>query len=204
MNTIPRNRSQMAVLLQEAIDNHQPPGPPGPPSEPPLTDEEVALVATGRLDELSPADQDRVLRQIAGDGESAQVLKEVYYALGLGRRDKAPPATWTFAASLPFVRVALTAAACMVVVMGLWRLADPPAPISQAPDGSFRIMSHGGPGSAQPDYWAQLDQQRLAQRAQRDHLRDYALIASTTTCLILAVPIVWLAIHPRPRKKSED
>ena len=178
MSDTPRNRTQLIRLMSDVIRTES-------VEAEPIDDEHVALLAEGRLGELSPDQQDDLLRAVVADPSNAELLKDLC-DLGLGQSGKPTSST-----GHPFGRFPLraftgawAAAACLMIGLGLWRVADPP-PVC-GPAGVTRPYD----ADAGPDYWSQLDSQRLAERAGRDRYRDYALIASTTTCFILSVGLV--------------
>ena len=186
MSDTPRNRTQLIRLMNEVIRT-------GSVETGSIDDEHVALLAEGRLGDLSRDQQDDLLRTVVADPSNAELLKDLC-DLGLGGSGKPASSTGHLFGRLP-LRVltgAWAAAACLMIGLGLWRVADPP-PV-YGPAGVTRPYDAGATG---PDYWSQLDRQRLTERASRDRYRDYALVASTTTCLILSVGLVAAVRHRR-------
>ena len=179
MSDTPRNRTQLIRLMNEVILA-------GSAQTGSIDDEQIALLAEGRLGELPPDQQEDLLRAVVADPSHAELLENLC-DLGLGQSGETTPKPSRLFGRYP-VRLltgAWAAAACLMIGLGLWRVADPPA--AQEPAGAIRPYDAAPPG---PDYWSQLDRQRLAGRASRDQYRDYALVASTTTCLILSVGLV--------------
>jgi hypothetical protein len=184
MSPLAWNRSELTQLLASVI--HE------PDAGRDLDEEQLALLAEGRLDALAAPERERVLRAIAADPQSGDLLIELDQlgirpaasakAGGAGRRQTS------------YVLLGLwAAAACLLLGLALWRAADPPAPI--APDGSLRVL---GADAGELEYWEQLSHQRRIERAQRDRYRDYALIISTGTGLVLSVGLVLYALRRHP------
>jgi len=96
--------------------------------------------------------------------------------------------------------VGFALAACLTLMFGVWRLADPPAPLSIGQDGRVEVLSHA-PG--QPDYWAQYEQQQLKARAQRDQYRDYALIGFAGLSVALGLATVGMGIMLAASRRSK-
>lgn len=157
-----------------------------------VDEENLLLVVLGRGDELSAAERDAVIRAIADDPETAEL------AAALHRLDlaaiPATPATATARPDILFtfrrtVQVAWALAACLLLTLGVWRLADPPAPLTR--HGTLTPYATAN----QVDYWQQLDRQRLVERADRDRYRDYALVAASAACLILSIGVVGVLLR---------
>lgn len=193
MTNQPTTPSDMARLLIAATDHDRP-----DEAADAVSDEHLLLLATGRLAELPPSDQMRLLSQVAADPDSAELLKELraHHIEELQdstqpsqpRQPSQPQGPYLFRRVLGFT---LTAAACALISLGIWRLADPPAPFVPSSDGGISILSHRGQTNQdEPDYWARLDQQQRQDRLQRDQLRDWALIAMSCTSLVLAIGLV--------------
>jgi hypothetical protein len=187
------NKSQLRHLLERVMHESARDGVE-------LDEEHMALLAEGRLDALSPPERDRLLRLIAADPAAGELLAELDQ---LGLR---PPTVEDSRTARPRSSRAFytlfslwAAAACLFLSLLLWRAADPPAPL--APDGTLRVM---GTSSADLDYWEQLDHQRRVERVQRDRYRDYALIISTGTGLVLSIGLVAYALRRKPGAQVSD
>ena len=187
------NRAELIRLLTDAIQRAA-----GEGGE--LDEEHIALLAEGRLDALSPPERDRLLRLIAADPAAGQLLAELDQ-LGIRPADTSdvrrvrPGSSRTFYSLLSL----WAAAAGLMLGLALWRAADPPAPL--APDGTLLLMGAEGD---ELDYWEQLDHQRRIERVQRDRYRDYALIISTGTGLVLSVGLVAYALRRRHGAELAD
>jgi hypothetical protein len=138
-----------------------------------VDEEELVLLAEGRIDELSDA---RVLRAVAADPELAEVVaeaRELFAAQPAGARGRESH-------RLMFAtRAVFALAACVMLSLGLWRMIDPPA----AP---------GGIGTASVS----------TQPATSDAWRETALIVSIVVAVLLAVPVAWWAIRSKPETSN--
>ena len=83
MERIPDNRAELCDLLEAAVAAHRPPTGP-------VNEEHLALLAAGRLDLLSDAERETVLRQVAVTPWAAQLVEECQ-DLGLGLADSRRP-----------------------------------------------------------------------------------------------------------------
>jgi len=196
MSIKPKNRSEMVDILKAAL-NH---AAATKGEQHPLDDEQIALAATGQLDRLPAAERAWILRSIAADPESAELLSQVHDVLAesksdLGGHRAGGPVLYTFRRA---THVAWAAAACLALMLGAWRMADPPLALSPD-DISFQPYQQQGP----PNYWDEVDQQRQIDRHVRDQMRDYALVACGFTCVVLAIPVAWWAVQGRPRRRRE-
>ena len=157
------------------------------------SDEQIALLASGRPDELSETERRQVLAAVARDPELGRLVRELQ-GFGLGRQ-KTPHGSAARPVAYRFVQAGWVAAACLTIATGVWRFAAPPQPVSPGTDGQVQTLHH------QPDhsqrYWEQAEQERLEARAWRNRVRDYALLTSAGACLVLSVPVVYLAVRHR-------
>lgn len=182
MSDIPNNRSQMAALMREVMA-----ADPSAQSQSPLTDEEIAVVATRGLDGVPESMRQRVLQQAVVDPEAAQLLRDAVQldledSVVVARRKRKPVKHF-----MQLTYVAWAAAACLVLSLGVWRFADPPRDVTSTGGGmTIHSLSVDRPV---PDYWNQVERERLMDQAQSDRLRDYALLASSLACLILSIPV---------------
>jgi hypothetical protein len=178
-----------AALLRRLLDENT---GQAPADAPPADAEHLALVAMGRIDALSPDERRAVLERVAADRREAMLLADLCSApwIDEGRRPLRPRS------GLARINAgALAAAACVLIGLAVWRFADPPAPLNA--DGSIKPYQ----SARQVDYWQQLDRQRLIDRARRDRYRDYALVTSTATCLVLSIPLACTLLRRRlPRR----
>ncbi len=192
------NRSKMIMLLRQAM------GQSHPTNSPSLDDESLLLLALGRLDELPEDEQNRVLDRVSSNEQTAELLQQLR-DLNLQPRHTQTSLRITNSPLRRVVTGAWVAAACLLVAFGLWRLADPPLGSLSSPGSPqttrFTIMSVPDQPQAQTDYWAQLDQKHLAKRTEQDRIRDYALLAACTACVILTIPLAWWTFRNSPKPK---
>jgi len=191
MNAGPKNRSDMIHLLHAAMDQSG-----STTADRTIEDEHIALLAEGRLDELPESDRQHLLRQVASDPQIAQVLREVRQLIdapAAGTRQGISSQSF-----MRFTQYAWAAAACLFLTLGLWRMVDPSAPLQRGPDQSVHILQNQPAGST--DYWQMHNQQQLKNRLHQDELRDWALIISSGVCVILANPVVLIAVRGLLRK----
>jgi len=178
MNRTPRTRDEMARLLAESLQAHPLPGEP-------INDEHLILLASGCGDRIPEPARERLLRQIAGNTEAAELLRDLHqFSLQEATAKKSGPRMHL----VMFTRMAWAVAACVAVGLGTWRLVDPPR-LLQTQAGDIRPLHHNG--SAQNDYWDQLDRQQVHDRWERERLREFALVAACGTCLLLSFIVVW-------------
>lgn len=216
MEHIPTNCDEMAVLVESAIA-----GCPGPSDAEPNI-EHLAMLAAGEGDRLSEADRTLLLRQIVADPASARVVAELAGAgtpfadlaarvprgksrprgrdadgRSAGRSGDAWALTWS--------RRLWAVAACAVIGLGAWRLADPPSrPAVPMPNPTFTLQNQRPPGGRLPT-GGRAGQAPPATKPAGffDDLtgRDWALLLAAVAWAALSVPAVWLAVR-RPHPTS--
>jgi hypothetical protein len=143
------------------------------PSE--SNDEYIAMIAEGRINEIPEPERSKILDVIAADPESAMLLKDLSDA-GICSSVAARQT-----GTVRKLAVAWATAACIMIGLFTWK----------AMDTTFTTGHHHSttPYSMQqdnPDYWSQLEKQRLSSSQLRSRCRDYALILSTSATLVLA------------------
>jgi len=180
------DKNQLIAMLRSAIATHS----RGDLST--VDNEQITLVAEGRLHELEPAQRDRLLRQIAGTPDAALLLKRLHDLdlSGTALRGAArEPHIFRIATGM------LAIAASLMIGLLVTRLIVPtPVPMHNG------LVPFTAP--AQPDYWHQLDEQRRQQKIKWCTYRDYALVFSTVSCLVLSVGVVWIALRRRKQRKG--
>ena len=163
-----------------------------------IDDEEIALLATGQLDKLPPARRKQLLHQVATDPVAARLVKDIH-SLNLDESVEAQRSMWRSSPRLRSVTVAWALAACLMMGLFLWRVVDPTPPVRGA--GTVQVY---GETQEPPDYWSQLEKQRLAQQATYHGYREYALVATTTICLVLSVGLVACVVSLRRRQHKAE
>jgi hypothetical protein len=167
----PITEREMAQLLDDAIGHAGDDGLPSP------DDEQVALLLEGRVDELSEMGRDQLLRQIAASPEAGEAVA----AIGrLGGRQVGRSDGWRIG---PWVGVAWAAAACLVVSLGAWRLADPP----QTAEAVLQLQALDASETASPSQ--QQRRAELAEQIERGRQRDWALGIGGVVCVALTIPV---------------
>ena len=185
---------QLAQLLKQSLLEHQ-----VSMESMDVTDEELALLVGGQLGQLQPQRQQQILHAISHCEELAQLVGQVTALL------EQPVSTCT---SSPHTRrltipvamgVAWLAAACLLLMISLWRVSDPPVPISQNSDGLYAVYSVPGdvngvresPANVDASpFWEQYDQQQLAQRAHQDTYRDVALLILAAVVGMMTIVLI--------------
>ncbi len=194
MRELPRSRHDMIDRLQNAMAQ-------AGSDAPELDCEHLALMAAGRLDELDPDDRSRLLARIAADPDAGRLLADLRQ-LGLDESDDAAagPDHARPLRLLKMTAVGWAVAACMVIGLGLWRTAQPPIPMhSGGPGGTFQVYSAD---DAAPDYWSQVNHQRLQHRVRRDRYRDYALVFSGAASVVLSIGMIICLARCRRRRPA--
>lgn len=138
-------------------------------------DEYIAMIAEGRTNEIPEPQRSRILDVIAADPESAVLLKDLSDA----RICSSSAAKQT--GTVRKLAVAWATAACIMIGLFTWKTMD----TTVVPD----HYHNATPYSMQqdnPDYWSQLEKQRLSSSQLRSRYRDYALILSTSATFVLA------------------
>ena len=138
-------------------------------------DEYIAMIAEGRINEIPEPQRSRVLDVIAADPESATLLKNLS-DIGI-QSLSAVRQTGT----VRKLAVAWATAACIMIGLHTWKAMD----ITVVPDHYHNATSYSVQQD-NPDYWSQLEKQRLASSQFRSRYRDYALILSTSATFVLA------------------
>jgi len=182
-------RVELTGLMRQAMER----GDARPDGSPSVSDEQIALLASGRADELSASERGRVLAAVARDPELGRLVRELQ-GLGLaGQNTTRRSATRPVASR--FMQAGWVAAACLTVAIGVWRFADPPITSPSDSGGEVQTL-HQQPDHGE-QYWEQAEKQRLEAQAKRDRLRDYALLASAGACLVLSIPVAWQLLRRR-------
>ncbi len=174
----PTTERELARLLDDAVT--QAAREAGAPPE----DEQVALLLEGRIDELGREQRDEVLRRIAGDDDAGQTVASIGRLEARGGEAR-PGGRWLG----PWLGVAWAAAACVVVSLASWRLADPPPGAEtmqrlQALDARQAISES-----------EQQEQAALSQAVERGRMRDWALGIGGAACVLLTIPVVVVLIR---------
>jgi len=184
-----KNRRDMIQLLAESIDSQQ----PAPSTE--IDDEQIALLAAGKLDHLNQAQRKRLLRQVASDLIAGELLRDLC-ELKLEESERAAATNGRrLRVALRLVAAGWAVAACLMVGLLVWRMTNPAAPIRD------QVQPYGTE-QTQPDYWSQLEHQRLLRQAERYKYREYALLASTTACVILSISLAMCISLQRRRNQQ--
>jgi len=169
MAKLPLDGQEMLELFRRSISA------PGKGAD--VDEEELALLAEGRIGELSAEDRSRVLRAVAAD-ESLQDLVVDVRRIYESESISTPQRGHAFWANT--TRAVFALAACAMLALGTWRLLDPPA---TGGAGTIGQSSVNLPGASPSANW---------------HVtRDRLLIASGGIALILAIPVAWWALRRR-------
>ena len=138
-------------------------------------DEYIAMIAEGRINEIPEHQRSRVLDVIAADPESARLLKNLS---DIGIQSS------FVKRQTPTVRkiaVAWATAACIMIGLFTWKAMDSTyVPVHRHDTTPYSNQQNN------PDYWSQLEKQRLSSFQFRSRYRDYALMLSTSATLVLA------------------
>lgn len=172
-------REQLVDLMETAIAAV--PAPAGP--EP--TEEELALLAAGRLSSHTGVNRARVLAHVAANPVMARLVSQLH-------GDLAGPQAPQQGLLRPVVRTLLALAAAVALALGVWRAMDPPrsGPLVRV------VPLNARPGA--PDYWDQARQQKnRPEDPQWEALRDWVLLAASTTAFVLAIPVAYWALYER-------
>ena len=189
MNTAPRNRNEWIDALRHAMADAD-----TDRKGPTALEEEVGLVLEGRLDELPPADRTRVLRAAIHDPETAELLASGHR---LGLAGETRPRRSEGSRFRRVITIGWAVAASLLLMLGVWRLADPPEATPSGPD--IRLQSTDPTRSDDAEqYWQQAEKQRAMEQLRTDRLRDYALLASAVACLLLSLALAWKTIRRSP------
>ena len=152
-------------------------------------DEYIAMIAEGRINEIPPSERSRILDIIAADPESAMLLKR------LSDMGICSSAVARQSGTVRKLAISWAAAACIMVGLFAWKTMDRPVPPSHFHDTAPYSVQQDS-----PDYWSQLDQHRFSLSQIRSRYRDYALIVSTSTTLVLSVLAAAVLLR-RPKKR---
>lgn len=154
-------------------------------------DEYIAMIAEGRINEIPPSERSRMLDIVAADPESAMLLKrlsDMQISSSPARRQ---------AGTVRKLALGWAAAACIMVGLFAWKTMDAPVTPNHF---------HGtAPYSVQrdsPDYWSQLENERFSLSQFRSRYRDYALILSTSTTLVLTVLVAVVLLRKSGKSHS--
>ena len=168
---------QIVTILRDAmVSSDQEPTP--------INDEQLTLLATGRLHEIDPEKRDQLLKQVANSPDESLLLSRLH-ALNLSGGEQRTRR------STPLLRFTLgvwAVAACLMLGLFVTQFTAP-TPVHPNSD----LTPYHTPD--QPDYWDQLNQQRLENQNEWLAIRDYALIFSTVSCVVLSFGIVILLVR---------
>ena len=140
-----------------------------------LDDEYIAMIAEGRINEISEPERSRLLDAIAADPELAMLLEnlsdaEICSFSVVGQKSSARK-----------LAVAWAAAACIMIGLLTWKTMD-----TAVVPGHYHNATPYSVQQDNPDYWSKLEQQRISSSQSRSRYRDYALILSTSATFVLA------------------
>lgn len=138
-------------------------------------DEYIAMIAEGRINEIPEPQRSRVLDAIATDPESARLLKNLS---DIGIQSSSVTRQ---TGAVRKLAVAWAAVACIMIGLFTWKSMD----TTVVPDHYNNATSYSMQQD-NPDYWSQLEKQRLSSSQFCSRYRDYALILSTSATFILA------------------
>ena len=161
-----------------------------------VSDEDITLLATGHLGQFSAARRRQILLHVARDPVASRLVKELC-DLELDSPSGRPRWSWSSPRTLRSLAVAWAVAASLMIGMFAWQMMDP----GSVGRPSQTIQSYGQ-DDPEPDYWSQVDKQRLDERALHDRLRSYALVASTSACLVLSVGLVVCFAAKRKKRRQ--
>lgn len=138
-------------------------------------DEYIAMIAEGRINEIPESERSRILDVIAGDPESAMLLKnlsDVGIQSSFAVKQKGTQRK---------LAIAWATAACIMIGLFTWKAMDTTVASIHYNNATPYSMQQDN-----PDYWSQLEKQRLSSSQLRSRYRDYALILSTSATFVLA------------------
>ena len=179
MNENSDNTKRMLGLVRRVMAS-------GADDEAELNEEHLALLAEGRGDLLDEADRRRLLDRIACDPEAGALLADLSAIEEIQSASVGGSSRIRLKSIARSLAIGWAAAACMLIAVGAWRVARPPVPIG--PDG--KIIQRYAADPARPDYYDQLQRQRLERQARWDPYRDYALCIAVGACLVMSIGLV--------------
>ena len=153
-------------------------------------DEYIAMIAEGRINEILPSERSRILDIIAADPEAALLLKR------LSDMGISSSAAVRQPGTMRKLAIGWAAAACIMMGLFVWRTMD-----TTVVPGHYDQTAPYSVQQDSPDYWSQLDQQRFSLSQFRSRYRDYAIIVSTSTTLVLSVLVAAVLLR-RPKKNN--
>ncbi|MEM0914906.1 MAG: hypothetical protein AAGK09_09895 [Planctomycetota bacterium] len=220
MSRAPTQPEHWQQALDAALREH---GEPAARRSDAIPDDHLLRLAAGRADELDPAERSALLRAVAADPELSRLVAALSatfreentqvdaktderaepFRIDHESVEEAPPRVLTHRAwwAKPLYGT-WAAAACLLVTLMVWEVASPgttdPASVPGG-GGEVRTLQTDPGRRTADDYWDEHER-REAEAAQRfETARDIALIAVSAACLVLTVPVAWLALRPRPR-----
>jgi len=184
MTRMPQTRTDMIALVRDAMQRQDADAPTADP-------EHLVMLATGRADELPAPDRARLLRAVASDPQTSQLVAELR-AMDLDE-PAAPPKTLGSPNWFRATRVVWAIAACLFVALSLWRLVDAPEYTTTDP------IPIEAMGDEPTDPWDALAAERRAQ-VEAEQWRDIALISAGTVLGVVTIPLVIGLIRKRTGK----
>jgi len=176
------SKEQIRHLMAAALENRS-------DDAEPVDDEQIALLASGRFETLPVQQRQALLQQVVADPAASELLADIS-RLDLAEKTPARRTIRGFG----FMSSAWALAACLMVGLFIWNIADPAPKI---PPGDNTISVYGN--DPQPDYWDQLNKMRMHKQTRQYYYRDLALVISTSTCAVLSIVIVLLMIIARKK-----
>ncbi len=159
----------------------------------PQADEEyLVMLASGRYFEIPQPERYKLLSAIAGNPGESALLRDLYHL------NKVQQSASRMSTTYRIMALGWGIAACLMIGTFVSRVIDPP----RQGIGVQTITPYGT--EAEPDYWSQLDKQRLSMQAKWHAYRDIALILSTVACLVLSIGLIWSIRDRRRLIKKEN
>lgn len=152
-------------------------------------EEYLDMLASGRYEEIPEQERKKLLAAIVQNSEESSLLKDLYEV------KKGPQSVKRVIAGYRIMTLGWGIAACLMIGLFVSRAIDP----SPQGDGVQIVKPYGV--EADPDYWSQLDKQRLSMQSKWHTYRDVALVISTITCVVLSVGLLFVI---RREHKSQD
>ena len=193
-NTI---ENKILSLMQESLS-------PVADSSEDIDFEKIALLASGKIDELDSEERVQLLEHIATNPEAARLVKELQ-EMGLQEEaetkeeatvqaDTTQHSFWSSPKVFRSFAVSWAVAASLMIGLFIWNSFIPEYNAS----GPGTLQTLGNEGDDTPDYWEQLNNKRIYEHNDQQKYMEYAFTASTTACFILSAGLVICVLKRSP------
>ena len=154
--------------------------------------EKVAVIASGKINQLSEEEREQTLNLIATNPEAAELYKDLCNIESQeAATDTRSPSFWQSNKTFKALKVSWLAAACLMVGFFVWNMQPSSQPTSSAPAGNgIKALNNQ---ENNPDYWQQLNNKRIYENQDtsfQEKCLPYAMAVSTTTCLTLSIALI--------------